>query len=155
MLPSFQCASKLLGDEHPEWFRELHRLPHQSIESSHIRRIAELLRQRSAGTQTHLIDQTDQPFGSAFVSKLRVSKIHLTKTFCMSHTRPSVNNRAGYQSVTGSHPRTIKFLPIACASTARQNKPAQSFLSDSNLHPRCVNSAMLTKTNSCKSKIRH
>jgi hypothetical protein len=57
---------------------------------------------------THLIDKLNKPFRMALVAKLCVTEIHLTETSTFRHTRPSVNNQAGYHSVTRNHSQKIK-----------------------------------------------
>jgi hypothetical protein len=71
----------------------------------------------------HLIDKLDKPSGPPSIAQLCVSEIHFTETFCLRHTRPSVNNRAGYHSVTRNHSQTIKPRPMLAHAFKRNRGP--------------------------------
>jgi hypothetical protein len=70
-----------------------------------------------------LVDKLHKPFGSALIAKLRVTEIHFTETFSFRHTRASVNNRAGYHSVTRNHSQKIKLPPLPAHAFQRNCGP--------------------------------
>jgi len=91
---------------------------HHAIKSLQVCWTTKFLWQCTTGTQAHLINQFDQSLRPTLVAKLCVIEIHFTETLYASHTRPSVNIRAGYQSVALNHPRTIKLSAYASDSKA-------------------------------------